>query len=212
MVLMTLLARTSDGLPLAASVQDEQSGRGLLEYQNQAKMLFKKLTPNSPLKCSIATGPYVYHYLISGEVCHLILCEQSFSKRSAFSYLEDIAAAFSEQHGSQVSTARRPYSFIEFDLYMSRARRQYAEGVGRRHMHQLRGDLSDVQRIMMDNIDDVLQRGTQLQDLETKASGLSMVSQRYRKDAQYLNLRSSAAKVAAVSLVGLLLVLYFFVL
>ena len=45
---------------------------------------------------------------------------------------------------------------------MSKARRQYSEGVGRRHMHQLRDDLNDVQRIMMDNIDDVLQRGTAL--------------------------------------------------
>ena len=37
-----------------------QSGRSLLEYQNQAKMLFKKLTPNSPEKCSIETGPYIF--------------------------------------------------------------------------------------------------------------------------------------------------------
>lgn len=29
-------------------------------------------------------------------------------------------------------------------------------------MHQLREDLNDVQRIMMDNIDDVLQRGAAL--------------------------------------------------
>ena len=45
---------------------------------------------------------------------------------------------------------------------MSRARKQYGEGAGRRHIHQLRDDLNDVQRIMMDNIDDVLQRGAQL--------------------------------------------------
>lgn len=52
------------------------------------------------------------------------------------------------------------------DLYMDKARRQYSEGVGRRHMHQLRDDLNDVQRIMMDNIDDVLQRGTALHGQE----------------------------------------------
>uniref|UniRef100_A0A2P2HXY7 Vesicle-trafficking protein SEC22b-like n=1 Tax=Hirondellea gigas TaxID=1518452 RepID=A0A2P2HXY7_9CRUS len=211
MVLMTILARTSDGLPLAASVQDEQSGRGLLDYQNQAKMLFKKLTPNSPLKCSISTGSYIYHYLIDGEVCYLCLCDQGYSKKTAFTYLEDLAREFNVQYSRQVAAARRPYSFIEFDLYMSKARRQFSEGVGRRHMHQLRDDLNDVQRIMMDNIDDVLSRGTALQDLETKASGLSAVSQQYRKDAQYLNLRSTFAKVAAASFLVLIFLLYFFV-
>ncbi|KAF2356343.1 Longin domain [Trinorchestia longiramus] len=163
MVLTTILARTSDGLPLAASTQDEQTGREMVDYQNQAKMLFKKLTPNSPPKCSIATGNYIYHYLIEGEVCYLCLCEQSFSKRTAFTYLEDLAREFDKLYGRQVSAARRPYSFIEFDLYMSKARKQYSEGVGRRHMSQLRDDLNDVQRIMMENIDDVLQRGAALQ-------------------------------------------------
>jgi vesicle transport protein SEC22 len=74
MVLMTMIARVFDGLPLAASVQeDEQTGkyvsilgsmyvlrpldsRSILEYQNQAKRLFKTLSDNSPQRCSIETG------------------------------------------------------------------------------------------------------------------------------------------------------------
>jgi len=44
MALMTMIARVFDGLPLAASVQeDEQTGKSILEYQNQAKRLFKTL-------------------------------------------------------------------------------------------------------------------------------------------------------------------------
>ena len=53
-------------------------------------------------------------------------------------------------------------SLVVIDLYMSKARKQLSDGVGRRHLHQLRDDLNDVQRIMMDNIDDVLQRGAAL--------------------------------------------------
>lgn len=37
-----------------------QSGCNILEYQNQAKMLFRKLGPQSPLRCSIETGPYLF--------------------------------------------------------------------------------------------------------------------------------------------------------
>jgi vesicle transport protein SEC22 len=61
MVLMTMIARVADGLPLAATMQeDEQSGRSILDYQNQAKMLFRKLGPQSPPRCTIETGPYLF--------------------------------------------------------------------------------------------------------------------------------------------------------
>lgn len=85
MVLLTMIARVSDGLPLAASVQDDemvclvplppamthlpfvlscflflQQGRSYLEYQNQAKMLFRKLHLQSPNQLSIESGPYYF--------------------------------------------------------------------------------------------------------------------------------------------------------
>lgn len=63
----------------------------------------------------------------------------------------------------QVNTVTRPYTFIEFDTWMQRARKQYAEGGARARRGgaaaALGGQLGDVQRIMMQNIDDVLQRG-----------------------------------------------------
>lgn len=61
MALMTMIARVADGLPLVGTMQeDEQTGKSVLEYQNQAKLLFRKLTPQSPRRCSIETGPYLF--------------------------------------------------------------------------------------------------------------------------------------------------------
>jgi vesicle transport protein SEC22 len=53
-------------------------------------------------------------YIIEHGVCYLVLCEKSFSKRLAFSYLEDIAQEFGREHLAEVSHATRPYAFIEF--------------------------------------------------------------------------------------------------
>lgn len=166
MVLMTMIARLSDGLPLAATMQDdEQSGKNTLEYQNQAKMLFKRLTPQSPPQCTIETGPYLFHYLIEREVCYLVLCERNYSKRLAFSYLEDIAQEFYSQYGKKVNTVSRPYSFIEFDTYIQKARKTFTDSRVRRNLTSLNNELQDVQRIMVQNIDDVLQRGAVLSGL-----------------------------------------------
>ncbi|XP_041082017.1 vesicle-trafficking protein SEC22b-like isoform X2 [Polyodon spathula] len=115
MTTLTMIARIQDGLLLAASMQEsEQSGRNLQEYQNQAKQLFRKLNENSPHRCSLETGPMVFHLLLAQGVCYLVLCEGSYSKRLAFSYLEELQAEFSELYGKRLASVSRPYAFIEF--------------------------------------------------------------------------------------------------
>uniref|UniRef100_A0A0B6Y766 Vesicle-trafficking protein SEC22b n=2 Tax=Arion vulgaris TaxID=1028688 RepID=A0A0B6Y766_9EUPU len=211
MVLLTMIARVADGLLLSASVQeDEQSGRNLTDYQTQAKQLFRKLSqdPNPPPRCSLESGNYLFHYLIERAVCYLVLCEKTFSRRLAFSYLEDLQNEFSSQYSSRLDTVSRPYSFIEFDTYMQKARKSYMDSRARRNLGHINTELQDVQRIMVQNIDDVLARGEALSALDTKASNLSSASLKYKKDAKYLNLRSSYAKIAAVVIVVILFLLF----
>ncbi|XP_049297360.1 vesicle-trafficking protein SEC22b isoform X2 [Anopheles funestus] len=210
MALMTMIARFVDGLPLVGTMQeDEQSGRSILEYQNQAKLLFRKLGPNSPTRCSIETGPYLFHYLIEHDVCYLVMCDKMFSKRIAFNYLEDIAQEFHNNYGRRVNTVTRPYAFIEFDIYIQKARKTLTDR--RRNINTINNQLQDVQRIMVQNIDDVLQRGTVLSELDTKTQNLSMLSQKYKKDASYLNRKSLYVKGAVAGIILIVFVLYFWV-
>lgn len=207
-----MIARVADGLPLAASVQEnEQSGRDILEYQNQAKMLFRKLNNQSPDRCTIETGPYLFHYYIENGVCYLVLCDKGFSKRLAYSYLEDLQNEFNSLYGRKVATVSRPYSLIEFDTYIQKAKKRVMDSRSRVQLQTLNSELQDVQRIMVQNIDDVLQRGAAISVLDNKAAILSVTSQKYKKDARYLNLRSTYAKVAAACIVVGVFVLYFFV-
>ncbi|XP_055307564.1 vesicle-trafficking protein SEC22b [Sitodiplosis mosellana] len=148
MALMTMIARVVDGLPLVGTMtEDEQSGKSVLEYQNQAKMLFRKLGPQSPNQCSIETGPYLFHYLIENEVCYLVMCDKIFSKRSAFTYLEDLAQEFHKNYGRKVNTVTRPYAFIEFDVYIQKTKKNLTDR--RRNINSINNQLQDVQRIMV---------------------------------------------------------------
>lgn len=208
-----MIARIADGLPLAATMQeDEQTGRNIVDYTNQAKMLFRKLGPQSPPRCTIETGPYLFHYLIEYDVCYLVLCEKNYSKRLAYSYLEDIAQEFHSQYGKRVNTVTRPYSFIEFDNYIQKAKKIFTDSRSRRNLNVINNQLQDVQRIMVQNIDDVLQRGTVLSELDTKTQNLSILSQKYKKEATYLNTKSFYVKLAAGGVVLFVFFLYFWVL
>ncbi len=42
------------------------------------------------------------------------MCEEGFLRRTAFSYLEELASQFYAEYGNKIHTVARPYSFIEF--------------------------------------------------------------------------------------------------
>ena len=143
MILMTMIARVADGLPLAASIQEDeqvknknsiffsnfnfffvnfQLGKNIVDYQNQAKRLFKTLTATSPIKCSIESNDYLFHYIIEQDACFLTLCDRNFNKKLAYSFLEDLSQEFYSQYGHKINTATRPYSFIEFGKFIQNER------------------------------------------------------------------------------------------
>jgi hypothetical protein len=57
---LTIIARVVDGLPLAASMEDDKYHRDLDVYKNQAKRIFKQLTNSSPGRLSIETGSEIF--------------------------------------------------------------------------------------------------------------------------------------------------------
>ncbi|XP_019733299.1 vesicle-trafficking protein SEC22b-A [Hippocampus comes] len=209
MIFLTMIARVADGLPLAASMQEnDQSGRDLQQYQSQAKQLCRKLNAQSPDRCTLEAKDISFHYLIAEDVCYLSLCEPSFPKKIVFAYLEDLHREFSDQYGRKISTVTRPYSFIEFDTYIQKTKKSYIDSRARRNLGSINTELQDVQKIMVANIEEVLQRGEALSALDTKASNLSTLSKKYRSDAKYLNTRSTYAKVAAVAVFVITLIIY----
>lgn len=70
-----------------------------------------------------------------------------YSKRLAFNYLEDLAQEFHANYGRKVNSATRPYAFIDFDIYIQKARKQVTDR--RRNVSTLNSQLQDVQRIMV---------------------------------------------------------------
>ncbi|CAG9531456.1 unnamed protein product [Cercopithifilaria johnstoni] len=162
MVLLTLIARVTDGLILATSIEgSDEPDHNMVKYTNQAKMLFRKLNDNSPTIHTLESGPYYFHYVIKNPVCSLCLCEKNFPRKSAFAYLEDITDEFLGQNGTRIASVTRPYHFIEFDYYIQQAKRKYA-CKSRHTISAVNSELQDVTRIMVSNIEDVIHRGEAL--------------------------------------------------
>ncbi|KAI9342195.1 Longin-like domain-containing protein [Zopfochytrium polystomum] len=207
MVKSTIIARVVDGLPLAASMDDEES-ENLSDYKNQAKLLFKRLSSaDAEQRCSVETGPYVFHYLIEFNICYLTLCDRSYPKKLAFAYLTDLQKEFQQLYGREVGTVARPYAFVKFDTFIQKTKKQYknpssAGGGPNNNLTKLNEELHDVHRIMTKNISDVLGRGEALDRMQSVSSRLRDETDKYKKKARGLNWLALYHKYGPPAIVG----------
>jgi len=198
---LTIIARTRDGLPLAASMEDDKYHRDLDVFKNQAKRIFKQLTPSSPARLSIESGSEVFHYIIDAGVCYLVLTERSYPKRLAFNYLEELQKEFNLMYAQEVDLAARPYAFIKFDAFIQKTKKLYVDTRAQRNVNKLNEDLADVQKIMMTNIQEVLGRGERLDSVMKHSGKLRDGAREYARQAKHLNTQMLLRKYGPVVLI-----------
>ncbi|CAH2038207.1 unnamed protein product [Thlaspi arvense] len=205
MVKMTLIARVTDGLPLAEGLDD---GRDLPDsdmYKQQVKALFKNLSRghNEASRMSVETGPYevdwpsrlsmlfldqtIFSYIIEGRVCYLTMCDRSYPKKLAFQYLEDLKNEFERVNGPNIETAARPYAFIKFDTFIQKTKKLYQDTRTQRNIAKLNDELYEVHQIMTRNVQEVLGVGEKLDQVSEMSSRLTSESRIYADKAKDLN-------------------------
>ncbi|CAH8383835.1 unnamed protein product [Eruca vesicaria subsp. sativa] len=210
MVKMTLIARVTDGLPLAEGLDD---GRDLPDsdmYKQQVKSLFKNLSRghNEASRMSVETGPYVFHYIIEGRVCYLTMCDRSYPKKLAFQYLEDLRNEFERVNGPNIETAARPYAFIKFDTFIQKTKKLYQDTRTQRNIAKLNDELYEVHQIMTRNVQEVLGVGEKLDQVSEMSSRLTSESRIYADKAKDLN-RQHLLFAVVLSEVAVILALSF---
>ncbi|GAA5895254.1 hypothetical protein JCM6882_006629 [Rhodosporidiobolus microsporus] len=219
-MLVVIIARATDGLPLAASNDDDEQDPKLPEYKQQAKLIFRRLTPQSEPRCSIESGGCTLHYLIADSIIYLTIADRSYPRKLAFSFLSELSTEFSRSYPPDMSLkpGLRPYAFVKFDTFIQRTKRLYldprgAEASGKggsvhaSGLDQLNEDLQDVTRIMTKNMEDLLWRGDSLDRMSSMSSSLRDESLKYRKAARKINTDALIRKWAPAGAAGL----FFFV-
>ena len=165
------------------------------------------------------TSRRIFHYLIQENTVYLTCTENSYPKRLAFLYLEEVADVFLEyltqNHGSNyrsiLETTARPYAFIQADPIISRKQREFVDPKSAMNASKLNQDLSDIHSIMRQNINQVLDRGEKLEAVGQISSNLMSESKKFKWGAKKLNWWAKVnayAPVAAIS-VFVLVALYF---
>jgi vesicle transport protein SEC22 len=203
----TVIARVSDGLILCASAEWQELGT----YEKQAKEIVKKLGYSSPKVMQIDSGPCYFIYLIVGDIVYLTLCDKTYPRKLAYTFLEELAKEFDIQYGNEAKTAKRSYQCIKFDNFITKTNKLYLDLRSPRNVSKISEDLKAVHNIMTGNIKGILERGEKISSVMQKSDELLMESKRVADMAKRLNYNLMLRKwgpVVGVVLV-VLLVLYF---
>merc|ERR1711865_465380 len=180
------------------------------DQKQQAKKIFKLLTNHSPSEMTIDAGRHYFMYIIKEGVCYLTLCDKSYPKKLAVSFLAEIATEFTSQYGTQIDTASRPYQFIRFDKFIDQTKKLYVDTRTQQNLQRLQDDLHDVQNIMSQNITEVLDRGTKLENLSAQSEYLSAESKKYSEMTAKLQFYAMMRKVVPAAVVGSIVSILFY--
>ncbi|KAJ3565803.1 hypothetical protein NP233_g7412 [Leucocoprinus birnbaumii] len=230
MVRSTIIVRANDALPLAASVDDEKTENDLQEHKQQAKLIFRRITPNAEPRCSIESGQYTLQYapsksppaftspltarasyLISDNVVFLTIADKSYPRKLAFSFLDELSKEFATSYGPKVEGARKPYAFVGFDTFMAKTARLYQDtrtaNAAASGLDKLNDELQDVTRIMTKNMEELLWRGDSLDRMSHLSTSLRSESEKYRKAARNINIQAMIRQYAPLGAVFLLVII-----
>lgn len=227
---LTLICRASDGLPLVEAWEDRMTPESINKeprdntkvtqaMKMSARMICRKLPQNSN-KCSITEGDMCYHYIIEDGICYMTVTSVSYPKKNVMLYLAELCTAFSEQlssHlGSQslhegVSRIGKPYSFMAFDRTIHKIRASFKDPNSSKTLNMINTSLNEVTNIMRRNIDEILQRGENLEDIGRMADGLKAETLRFKTSSKILSRQNFMDKYLIYILVAtfVLLCLYF---
>lgn len=151
---------------------------------------------------------YCFHYMSSGELIVLCLADESFQRRIAFLYLEDIYSRFLDRYNAFLGKLIT-FGAKDFNETLLSRMEYFNSDVKTDKLEVLKTNLGQLRTVMIDNIDKVLARGEKVEMLVKKTETMSENAVVMRKRSTQLRKKLwwRSVKMYAVCLAAVLLVL-----
>nr|XP_043631805.1 25.3 kDa vesicle transport protein [Erigeron canadensis] len=137
MVKLTIVGRISDGLPISQQGPDHINqvvdDDIITNFRKHAELLLHEISIAAlpPSSATIFIHPHCFYYMVRNGICFITLCEESYPRKLAFHYLQDLQKEFGDKihdhHPELVNQITKPYSFVKFDNIIRNVRRQYVD-------------------------------------------------------------------------------------
>lgn len=150
-----------------------------------ARQVLEKLPQgNADSNVSYSQDRYVFHVKRTDGLVVLCMADAASERRIPFAFMEDIHQRFVKTYGRAILTAP-PYAMNdEFSRILSQEMDRYSNDPNADRLNRLKGEMSQVRTVMINNIEKVLERGDRLALLDEKASTMQGNTLRFRKQSR----------------------------
>ncbi|KAL6530709.1 hypothetical protein OROGR_014569 [Orobanche gracilis] len=152
-----------------------------------ARQILEKLSAaNHNTNVSYSQDRYIFHVKRSDGLTVLCMAEDTAQRRIPFAFLEDIHQRFVQRYGRAVLSAQAYEMNDDFSRVLSQQMDYYSKDPNADRINRIKGEMSQVRSVMIENIDKVLERGDRLDLLVVKTAYMQANSFRFRKQSRRL--------------------------
>ncbi|KAG6409505.1 hypothetical protein SASPL_127545 [Salvia splendens] len=149
-----------------------------------ARQILEKIPGNNDTNASYSQDRYIFHVKRTDGLTVLCMADDTAGRRIPFAFLEEIHQRFVRTYGRAVLSAQ-PYAMNdEFSRVLSQQIEYFSSDPNADRINRLKGEMSQVRNVMIENIDKVLDRGDRLELLVDKTATMQGNTFRFRKQAR----------------------------
>ncbi|XP_076961086.1 vesicle-associated membrane protein 711-like [Bidens hawaiensis] len=175
-ILYTLVAR---GSVILAEFSGTSSNASTI-----ARQILDKIPGTNDMNVSYSQDRYIFHVKRTDGLNILCMADDLAGRRIPFAFLEDIHQRFVKTYGRAVLTAQAYGMNDEFSRVLSQQMEYYSNDPNADRMNRLKGEMSQVRNVMIQNIDKVLERGDRLESLVDKTANMQSNTFRFKKQSR----------------------------
>ncbi|KAI4316343.1 hypothetical protein L6164_024331 [Bauhinia variegata] len=149
-----------------------------------ARQILEKIPGNNDTHVSYSQDRYIFHVKRTDGLTVLCMADDTAGRRIPFAFLEDIHQKFARTYGRAVHSASAYGMNDEFSRFLSQQMESYSNDPNADRINRLKGEMSQVRNVMIENIDKVLERGDRLELLVDKTANMQGNTFRFRKQAR----------------------------
>ncbi|KAI7994494.1 Vesicle-associated membrane protein 711 [Camellia lanceoleosa] len=122
-----------------------------------ARQILEKIPGNNDSNLSYSQDRYIFHVKRTDGLTVLCMADDTAGRRIPFTFLEDIHQRFVRTYGRAVLSAHAYAMNDEFSRVLSQQMEYYSNDPNADRINRLKGEMSQVRNVMIENIDKVLE-------------------------------------------------------
>ncbi|KAL3500907.1 hypothetical protein ACH5RR_040000 [Cinchona calisaya] len=149
-----------------------------------ARQIVEKISGNNDTNVSYSQDRYIFHVKRTDGLTVLCMADEVAGRRIPFAFLEEIHQRFVRTYGRAVLSAQAYAMNDEFSRVLSQQMEYYSHDPNADRINRLKGEMSQVRNVMIENIDKVLERGDRLELLVDKTANMQVNTFRFTKQTR----------------------------